>query len=248
MSCIRIAWRLGVVLQLFLAVSSESENSTDSPNATKLIDYYELLGVERDASSADIKRAYHREALKWHPDKHPDDEEGAEEHFRQVAEAYAALSDPETRQRYDRYGKETFEKKESQNEGFANFAKGFSARFDAAIEILEKRREEANAARKEKQQQAQEERQKARQEDRERRAAERQERNRLEREKAQEQRKLSDERQERHQQRQEEREKRISQMLSKFDALLEKQHAEAPASAEEIEMEAMAGNLRRTDL
>lgn len=68
-------------------------------------DYYEVLGVARDASAGDIKRAYRRMALKYHPDKNPDNKE-AEQTFKLCAEAYEVLSDSEKRQRYDRFGHE----------------------------------------------------------------------------------------------------------------------------------------------
>ena len=66
-------------------------------------DYYALLGVDRSADAAQIKSAYRRLALKYHPDRNPGDKE-AEERFKQINEAYAVLSDPEKRSRYDRYG------------------------------------------------------------------------------------------------------------------------------------------------
>lgn len=68
-------------------------------------DYYEVLGVARSASDDDIKRAYRRLALKWHPDKNPGDA-AAEERFKEAAEAYQVLADENTRARYDRYGHE----------------------------------------------------------------------------------------------------------------------------------------------
>jgi molecular chaperone DnaJ len=68
-------------------------------------DYYEVLGVSRGCGPEDIKRAYRRMALKHHPDKNPNDPE-AEKKFKECAEAYEVLSDPEKRQRYDRYGHE----------------------------------------------------------------------------------------------------------------------------------------------
>jgi molecular chaperone DnaJ len=66
-------------------------------------DYYEVLGVGRDASADDIKVAYRKLALKYHPDKNPGDKQ-AEERFKEAAEAYEVLSTPEKRQAYDRHG------------------------------------------------------------------------------------------------------------------------------------------------
>ncbi|MBD2464989.1 molecular chaperone DnaJ [Oscillatoria sp. FACHB-1407] len=65
-------------------------------------DYYEILGVSRDADKEEIKRAYRRLARKYHPDVNK--EEGAEERFKEINRAYEVLSEPETRARYDRYG------------------------------------------------------------------------------------------------------------------------------------------------
>ena len=70
-------------------------------------DYYEILGVSRDASQDELKKAYRRLAVAYHPDKNPGDR-AAEEKFKEAAEAYAVLSDPEKRQRYDRFGRAAF--------------------------------------------------------------------------------------------------------------------------------------------
>ena len=66
-------------------------------------DYYEVLGIGRDASEADIKDAYRKSALKYHPDRNPGDAQ-AEEHFKEASEAYEVLSDAEKRTSYDRFG------------------------------------------------------------------------------------------------------------------------------------------------
>ncbi|XP_074841158.1 dnaJ homolog subfamily B member 6 isoform X1 [Carettochelys insculpta] len=71
-----------------------------------MVDYYEVLGVHKHASPEDIKKAYRKLALKWHPDKNPDNKEEAERRFKQVAEAYEVLSDAKKRDIYDKYGKE----------------------------------------------------------------------------------------------------------------------------------------------
>src|SRR5690625_1179193 len=71
-------------------------------------DYYDILKVSKDASENDIKRAYRRKAIKYHPDENPDDSE-AEEKFKKAAEAYEVLSDPEKRAQYDRFGHQAFQ-------------------------------------------------------------------------------------------------------------------------------------------
>ncbi len=66
-------------------------------------DYYEVLGVDKKASAEEIKKAYRKKAIQYHPDKNPGDKE-AEEKFKEAAEAYEVLSDPQKRQRYDQFG------------------------------------------------------------------------------------------------------------------------------------------------
>ena len=66
-------------------------------------DYYKILGVEKSASADEIKKAYKKVAIKYHPDRNPGDKE-AEKKFKQAAEAYQVLSDPEKRARYDQFG------------------------------------------------------------------------------------------------------------------------------------------------
>mgnify|MGYP000610209018 CR=1 FL=1 len=66
-------------------------------------DYYEVLGVTKSASADDIKKAYRKLAIQFHPDKNPDNPE-AEDKFKEAAEAYEVLSNPEKKQRYDQFG------------------------------------------------------------------------------------------------------------------------------------------------
>jgi molecular chaperone DnaJ len=70
-------------------------------------DYYEVLGVERNASEEEVKRAYRKLAVKFHPDKNPDDAQ-AEEKFKELGEAYDVIMDPQKRAAYDRYGHSAF--------------------------------------------------------------------------------------------------------------------------------------------
>src|SRR5438105_14646295 len=67
-------------------------------------DYYDVLGVAKTATPDEIKSAFRTLAKKWHPDRNPDNKTESEEKFKEIAEAYAVLSDEEKRQRYDQFG------------------------------------------------------------------------------------------------------------------------------------------------
>lgn len=95
-------------------------------------DYYEVLGVNRDASEADIKKAYRQKAKAYHPDINPGDEV-AEHKFKEVNEAYEVLSDAEKRRMYDRYGHAAFEGPNGAGAGYGGFGGfgGFEDVFDS---------------------------------------------------------------------------------------------------------------------
>ncbi len=93
-------------------------------------DYYEILGVSRSATADEIKKAYRKLALKYHPDRNPDDKE-AEERFKEAAEAYEVLGDAEKRQIYDRYGIDGLRNSGYQGPGdFSDIFSSFSDIFD----------------------------------------------------------------------------------------------------------------------
>jgi molecular chaperone DnaJ len=91
-------------------------------------DYYEVLGVDRSVSEEDLKRAYRKLAVKFHPDKNPGDH-SAEEKFKEIGEAYEALSDPSKRAAYDRYGHAAFQ-------GGMGSGGGFHDPFDIFREVF----------------------------------------------------------------------------------------------------------------
>lgn len=86
-------------------------------------DYYEVLGVDKGASDADIKKAYRKLAKKYHPDANPDNKE-AEAKFKEAGEAYEVLSDSQKRAAYDRYGHSAFENGGAGGGGFGGFSGG----------------------------------------------------------------------------------------------------------------------------
>src|SRR5437660_7513506 len=85
--------------------------------ATKKRDYYEVLGVQRNVSEEEVKRAYRKLAVKFHPDKNPDDPH-AEEKFKEIGEAYDVLMDPDKRAAYDRFGHAAFAQGTAARGGF----------------------------------------------------------------------------------------------------------------------------------
>jgi curved DNA-binding protein len=86
-------------------------------------DYYEILGVQKGAAEDEIKKAYRKLALKYHPDKNPGDK-AAEEKFKEISEAYAVLSDKEKRAQYDTYGMGGFQQRYSEEDIFRGFNMG----------------------------------------------------------------------------------------------------------------------------
>jgi curved DNA-binding protein len=84
------------------------------------MEYYKILGVEKAATADEIKKAYRKLALKYHPDKNPDNKQ-AEAKFKEINEAYAVLSDEKKRKEYDTYGSAGFQQRYSQEDIFRNF-------------------------------------------------------------------------------------------------------------------------------
>src|ERR1700757_2848552 len=97
--------------------------------ATEKRDYYEVLGVERGTTDEEVKRAYRKLAVKFHPDKNPDDPH-AEEKFKELGEAYDVLIDPDKRAAYDRFGHAAFA------QGGGGFRGGFHDPFDIFREVF----------------------------------------------------------------------------------------------------------------
>lgn len=98
-------------------------------------DYYQILGVERNADDATIKKAYRKLAMKYHPDRNPDDKE-AEEKFKEIGEAYEVLSDADKRAAYDRMGHEAFKNGGMGGAGGAGGFGGFADPMDIFAQMF----------------------------------------------------------------------------------------------------------------
>ncbi|MDR0571009.1 MAG: molecular chaperone DnaJ [Clostridiales Family XIII bacterium] len=94
-------------------------------------DYYEVLGLKKGATEAEIKKAFRKLAMQYHPDKNPGDK-GAEEKFKEVNEAYGILSDPQSKERYDRFGHAGVDP----NAGFGGAGGGFGGGFDDIFDLF----------------------------------------------------------------------------------------------------------------
>ena len=92
------------IFLIYTSINSIFSKKSDDEN-----DYYKILGIKKDATDGEIKKAYRKLALKWHPDKNPNNREEAEEKFKKINEAYSVLSDKNKRRQYDKGGDFSFD-------------------------------------------------------------------------------------------------------------------------------------------
>lgn len=99
-----------------------------------MVDYYKILGLNKDASDQDIKKAYRNLAMKWHPDKNPNNADVAEKKFKEIAEAYSVLSDPNKKKIYDQFGENGLKGSTNMEDGFqTDFPSGFQSGFQSGF-------------------------------------------------------------------------------------------------------------------
>ena len=91
--------------------------------------YYDLLGISKNATQAEIKKAYRKMAIKWHPDKNLNNKDKADAKFKEISEAYQVLSDKEKKKIYDKYGEDGLK-----NEGAGGFSPDDLFNFPAFLE------------------------------------------------------------------------------------------------------------------
>jgi len=99
-----------------------------------MVDYYRVLEVSKNATTADIKKAYRRLALKWHPDKNPDNQDDATKKFKEISEAYEVLADDKRRRNFDQNTQNTFNNSNTRRNDFDNF--DFSFKFRTPDEVF----------------------------------------------------------------------------------------------------------------
>jgi len=102
-----------------------SSRKRSAPSAS----YYDVLGIEKTSTEQEIKKAYRRLALKWHPDKNPNNKVDAEKKFKEISEAYDVLSDKEKRKVYDLYGKDGLSGGQRSYEDFNDYDMGHDGHF-----------------------------------------------------------------------------------------------------------------------